>query len=266
MTFLRNLLIILALFVAAVYFGGSRFVAYSLEQWLGVPVSVGRLHWDLTNKRLTVSDVQISNPAGYSDNDMLTIPWFQIKWDTSGLNRGVIRVRLLKLLIDEVLLENPPSNIGLNIYQLRPIQKALGRDPGTKSKFSLPLMLIFKLAMVKIDKIIVSNPPGSTVEKPFSIKSVGLRDIKNSDDIVVRTALIILKDASLPVFVPVETKEPAQQETPIAKVSDSIQVYLAHLRTKINEWTEDFWKAADHYTGRLRRDTEKDYKEANKQF
>jgi hypothetical protein len=121
-----------AFFVAANLFGAMA-VGHILENAIGAPVSVGRLHVGIFSSSVGLYNVEIKNPKGFRERTLADIHEISVKYDLPAFFRGRAHFKAVRLDFEDVTIEKSGSQVNLlELGAVKGVTKGIGSGSGEK--------------------------------------------------------------------------------------------------------------------------------------
>jgi len=126
--------------LAVILWGGLNFfgamaLGHILENAIGAPVSVGRIHVGLFSSSVGLYNIQIKNPKGFHEETLADIHELSIKYDLPAFFRGRVHFKEVRLDFGDVTIEKNSSQV--NLMELGAV-KGMTRGVGSGRKEEKP--------------------------------------------------------------------------------------------------------------------------------
>lgn len=177
------LVLLLAVGVGGLYFYRNRLIRSAVESQanssLGVKTTLGSANLALFGGTLSLGDLKIGSPTGYTAEQMFTLGELGLGVNYSDLRKEPIRVS--KITIDKPAVMIEMVNGKFNFQALMD-QMGSGSPPQTKDgKPAEPVKMIIDELTLKDATVLLRAPPILPKEITVNIPSVTLKNIGNAD-------------------------------------------------------------------------------------
>jgi AsmA family len=176
------LLIILAIVITVKSLDGILRSAVQTEATnsLNLPTTLGGVDLSLLGGKLSLSDLAIASPKGFSAAQMFTLGTAAVNVSYGQLRGNPIRIDAITLDKPKIVIEQ--SGGKLNLQALTSNSASSSTPPSTESKSSSTMKLIInKLTISNADVTLRPDIPGIPAEIPLTIPTIDLQNIGNAD-------------------------------------------------------------------------------------
>ena len=210
-----GLLITVVLVVSIIYVGGSMILSKALEQVLGVPVSVGKLH--LSASEIGIYGLQVQNPKDFTEKTLASIPEIFVSISPAELFRKNIHIKQIRLNLDQITVERNSEN-KLNLTELAPLKKKpaapaepqKGPEPASpqeqKPKSQLQISVHIDEVVLNLGRaryVDSTNKSQPVVrEFPLDIQNATLHDVTDPGQVVRQVVLQTMQKVGLNAMFP----------------------------------------------------------------
>src|SRR3989338_308762 len=104
--------LVVAFFVVTNLFGAMA-LGRILENAIGAPVSVGRVHVGIFSSSIGLYKIKINNPKGFSEKTLAEIHEISVKYDLPAFFRGKVHLKTVRLGLGNMTIEKSPSRVNL---------------------------------------------------------------------------------------------------------------------------------------------------------
>ncbi len=214
---MKKILFIFVLLLAGLFLAldvvGSFLLRPVLENAIGAPVTLGRLHVDLFSSSAGLYDLKIKNPKGFREKTLADIHEISADYDLAAFFRGQVHLKTVRLLFGDVTIEKNGSQINLlELGAVKGITHGMGSGSGEAKPQkpeggSKPRAPKGKGPGLQIDEVLVSIGKARYVDssiEPHSVKEYDLgiheekfKDVTQASSLVKDIALFILRKIGL---------------------------------------------------------------------
>ncbi len=132
---MKKILIGLVVLVAALFMGvnlfGAMALGHILENAIGAPVSVGRLHVGIFSSSVGLYNIKIKNPKGFREKTLADIHEISMKYDLQAFFRGKVHLKAVRLDFGDVTIEKSTSQVNLlELGAVKGMTKGIGSGGG----------------------------------------------------------------------------------------------------------------------------------------
>jgi hypothetical protein len=188
---------------------GATIFSKVLTDAVGAPVKVGDVRLDLMGSRVSIQDLKIENPEGFTEKNLAVIPEISVAYDLPSLFKGVARLPEVILNFNQVVVEKNQQG-QINLMQLAPVSQATqgkpapGQDqPETPKEEQKEAGKAMTVQIDKVDlsvggaKYVDSANPSNSKELKINIEHQILKDVTNPRQITQQIVAIILKKVGM---------------------------------------------------------------------
>jgi len=155
------ILIIVAFFFITAAFIKNIVVKIILSQYLsktsGFTVNIKEVEINAVNDWINIRELKVYNPADFPDKVMIYIPQIYADYDLSGLLKGKVYLKELRLNLEELfIVKNEKKELNLNLIKaIKPTEE----DSQLQKKKERGHRLQIDLLKLKVGKVIYKNYP-----------------------------------------------------------------------------------------------------------
>ena len=214
---MKKIVILFVLALAGLFLAldvlGSLALRPILQNAVGAPVSLGRLHVDLLASTAGLYDLKIKNPKGFQEKTLAEIHEISADYDPAAFLRGKIHLKTVRLLFGDITIEKNGRQINLlELGAVKGITQGMGSGTGGGAKPPKPgegggKARAPKGPGLQIDEVLVSIGKTRYVDssvEPHSVKEYDLgiheekfKDVTQAPSLVKDIALFILRKIGL---------------------------------------------------------------------
>lgn len=134
------MVLVIAAGFAALQSLGHSLLAKALEEAIGVPVRISRVHLGLFNSEIGVYGLKVLNPEGFHEKTLASIPEIYFQYDLASFFTSRARIKTVRLSVEEITVEK--DRVGrVNLLELEAVKgaaKSLRRRPSPASREPVP--------------------------------------------------------------------------------------------------------------------------------
>jgi uncharacterized protein involved in outer membrane biogenesis len=178
---------------------------------LNLPTTLGGVHLSLVGGQLTLSDLNIGSPPGFSAPQMVSLGSAGVDVSYGELRDNPVRIDTITLDKPKIVIEQSGGKLNLQA-----LMSQSSTPPPSDSKGGQPMKLIInKLTISNADVSIRpgANIPGVPAEIPITIPSIELQNIGNADG---SSNGVAIKDVVMQVLTAIQSKAADSSELPPA--------------------------------------------------
>jgi hypothetical protein len=110
---------------------GAMTVGRILENAIGAPVSVGKVHVGIFSSNVGLYNIEIRNPKGFSEKKLADIHEISVKYDLWAIFLGKVHLKAVRLDFGDVTVEKSGSQVNLlELGAVKGITKGIGSGGG----------------------------------------------------------------------------------------------------------------------------------------
>lgn len=184
---------------------GALVLGKILENAVGAPVSVGRLHFGIFSSSAGLYNVEIKNPNGFSEKTLAVIREISAKYDLGSFFRRKIHLKEIRLDFGDVTIEKRSGKINLlELGAVRGITKGIGSG-SDDSKSGKPGAQ--KAPGIQMDEVYVNMGKARYVDSSMQTPAVkeydlGIHDetfkhVTNTQSLVKDIAFLVLRKVGM---------------------------------------------------------------------
>ncbi|MBN1689205.1 MAG: hypothetical protein JW893_08900 [Candidatus Omnitrophica bacterium] len=212
---MKKIIIGLVLLVAVLFVGvnlfGAMVLGHILENAIGAPVSVGRIHLGILSSRVGLYNIKINNPKGFHEKTLTDIHEISVRYDLGAFFRGKVHLKAVRLDFGDVTVEkNATSQVNLlELGAVKGITTGIGSGdgeakPGKPGEGKAGAQKGPKLQM---DEVVVNigkaryvdsaAEPPVVKEYDLGIHNETFKDVTNTQRLVKDISFLILRKVGL---------------------------------------------------------------------
>ncbi len=206
---MKKILIGLAVLVAAVFvcvnLFGAMVLGNVLENAIGAPVSVGRLHVGIFSSSVGLYHVKIKNPKGFREKTLTDIHEISIKYDLPAFFHGKVHLKTVRLDFGDVTIEKNASQVNLlELGAVKGMTRGMGsgggeakpEKSGTQKGSALQMDEVF-VNIGKTRYVDSSAEPPVVKEYDLGVHNETFKNVTSSQSLVKDIAFLILRKVGL---------------------------------------------------------------------
>ncbi len=208
---LLTFIFVVAVVVAAVYFFGAMALAHVLENAIGTPVSVGRLHLGLLSSEIGLYGLKIKNPEGkeFKEKTMADVNEISFKYVPADIFQGKIHITSMTLNFGDVTVEKGKGGVNLlEIGAIKGITSGIGsgkkeEKPGKTEPEKGKPSPAQKGPVLQIDEVLVNMgkaryvdsgaEPSVVKELDLAVHNEKIKDVTSGPALVKDLVFLILR-------------------------------------------------------------------------
>ena len=190
---------------AGVNLFGAMAVRHILENAIGAPVSVGRLHVGILSSSVGLYNVKISNPKGFSEKTLADIHEISAKYDLPAFFLGKVHLKAVRLDFGDETIEKSGSQVNLlELGAVKGITKGMGSGGG-KAKPGKPG--VQKGPVLQMDEVFVNigktryvdsaAQPPTVKEYDLGVHGETFKNVTDTRGLVKDIVFLILRKVGL---------------------------------------------------------------------
>ena len=200
-----GLVVLAAGFFIALNLFGSMAVGHILENAIGAPVSVGRLHVGLLSSSIGLYDIRINNPKGFQGKTLADIHEISVRYDLLAFLIGRVHLRSVRLDFGDVTIEKSASQVNLlELGAVKGITKGLGSGggatkpgkPGTQKAPKLQMDEVF-VNIGKVRYLDSSAQQPIVKEYDLGVHDQTFKNVTDAQSLVKDIVFLILRKVGL---------------------------------------------------------------------
>ena len=200
-----GLVVLVAVLFAAVNLFGAMAVGHVLQNAIGAPVSVGRLHVGIFSSSVGLYNIKIKNPKGFKEKTLADIHEISVKYDLPAFFLGKVHLRSVRLDFGDVTIEKSGSQVNLlELGAVKGITKGIGSGGGT-TKPGKPG--VQKGPALQMDEVFVNigkaryvdsaAQPPTVKEYDLGVHDATFKNVTNTQSLVKDIVFLILRKVGL---------------------------------------------------------------------
>ncbi len=206
---MKKIMIAIVLLVAAVFMGvhlfGAMALGHILENAIGAPVSVGRLHVGIFSSSVGLYNIKIKNPKGFHEKTLADIHEISMKYDLQAFFHGKVHLKEVRLDFGDVTIEKSASQVNLlELGAVKGMTKGIGSGggeakpgkPGAKKGPKLQMDEVF-VNIGKARYVDSAAQPSIVKEYDLGIHNEIFKNVTNTQSFVKDIAFLILRKIGL---------------------------------------------------------------------
>ena len=206
---MKKILIGLVVLAAALFVGvnlfGAMALGHILENAIGTPVSVGRLHAGIFSSSVSLYNIKIKNPKGFQEKTLADIHEISVKYDLQAFFRGKVHLKAVRLDFGDVTIEKSASQVNLlELGAVKGMTRGIGSGggetkpgkPGAQKSSGLQMDEVF----VNIGKArYVDSAAELPIVKEYDlgVHNETFKNVTNAPALVKDIAFLILRKVGL---------------------------------------------------------------------
>lgn len=128
------MVLVVVLFVGVNLFGAMA-LGHILENAIGAPVSVGRLHVGIFSSSIGLYNVKIKNPKGFREKTLAEINEISVKYDLKAFFGGRVHLKAVRLDFGDVTIEKSAGQVNLlELGAVKGMTQGMGSGGGGEAK------------------------------------------------------------------------------------------------------------------------------------
>ena len=160
-----------------------------------VPVRIGGVNLSFLSASIRIKNLEVSNPSGFPDRRMLSIPQIFIDFEPSELFKGRAHFKMVQLDLKEMIVEK--NNKGqLNVDAVKPTekQKSEAKQKAKTPEGGKPPKLLIDTLSISIGKVLYKDfsQGGSPMVETFDI-NIQNREYHNIDNPSAVVSLVMFE-------------------------------------------------------------------------
>lgn len=201
-----------AAFLVGMNFFGAMALGHILENAIGAPVSVGRLHVGILSSSVGLYDLKIKNPPGFSEKTLAEIHEILVEVDLPAFFLGKVHLQSVRLDFGDITIEKNASQVNLlELGAVKGITKGLGSGggggeakPGKPAEGKADAQ---KGPHLQMDEVLVnigkaryvdsSGQPSSVKEYDLGIHDEIFKNVTDTQSLVKDVSFLILRKVGL---------------------------------------------------------------------
>ena len=193
-------------FCMGVHFFGAMALGNILENAIGAPVSVGRLHVGIFSSSLGLYNIQIKNPDGFSEKTLADIHEISMKYDLPAFFHGKVHLKEMRLNFGDVTIEKNAGQVNLlELGAVKGLTKGMGSGggeakPGKTDEGKPGAQLQIDQAFVTIGKaryVDSAVKPPVVKEYDLGLHDEAFTNVTNTQSFVKDIVFLILRKVGL---------------------------------------------------------------------
>jgi len=206
---MKKIIITIVLLVAAVFVGvnlfGAMALGHILENAIGAPVSVGRLHIGIFSSSVGLYNIKIKNPKGFREKTLADIHEISVKYDLQAFFRGKVHLKAVRLDFGDVTIEKSASQVNLlELGAVKGMTKGIGSGgeeakPGKPDAHKGPELQMDEV-FVNIGKtryVDSAAQPSIVKEYDLGVHNETFKNVTNAQSLVKDIVFLILRKVGL---------------------------------------------------------------------
>jgi len=242
--------IVVGVIVLAFHFVGNTVLAKTIEDSVGAPVSIDKLHLGLLSSEIGIYGLRIENPDGFDEPLLATIPEIFVSYNLAGLLKKTIHIKEIRLNLDEITVERNASG-QVNVRELSALKQSAEKAPAKKETDGATSQAPEGKAglAVQIDKVDLSIGRARYVdaskekpvirEFPLGIKNAqfyNLTDPKQvTEQVIIKTVQQIGLNALMPDLSALQTSFDVQAASAIDAAKDAVGKFASKFNLPLSK-------------------------------
>ncbi len=131
-TIFKGIVLLLVLAVAGGYFFASTLLGKVMEQAIGAPVKVGRVHLGVFSNEVGIYGLKVENPDGFREKTLASVPEVYVNYDLPSFFTGKPHIKTVRLNVEEITVEKNPTG-QVNLLELKAMKSGPAKPSGQAS-------------------------------------------------------------------------------------------------------------------------------------
>ena len=126
-----TLAFLVVVFLVAVNLFGAVALGHVLENAIGAPVSVGRIHVGFFSSSVGLYNIKIKNPKGFREKTLADVHEVSVKYDLQAFFQGKVHLKEVRIDFGDVAIEKSASQVNLlELGAVKGMTKGIGSGAG----------------------------------------------------------------------------------------------------------------------------------------
>lgn len=196
-TLFKGIVLLLIIAVAGGYFFANTLLGKVMEQAIGAPVRVGRVHLGLFSSEVGIYGLRVENPEGFRERTLASVPEIFVQYDLPSFFTGKPHIRLVRVNVEEITVEKNPSGT-VNLLELKAL-KGPGAKPASGAEPPPPEVQIDQVVLNLGEARYVDYAAGSPVTRQFNlgVQNEVLHNVTQPQQVTKDIVVITLKKVGL---------------------------------------------------------------------
>jgi hypothetical protein len=198
---LIGLVVLVAALFAAIYLFGAMLCGRILENAIGSPVNVGRLHVGIFSSSIGLYNIKVKNPKGFREKTLADIHEISAKYDLQAFIRGKVHLKAVRIDFGDVTIEKSASQVNLlELGAVKGMAKGIGSGdrkakpgkPSVQKESALQMDEVF-MNIGKVRYVDSAAQPSTVKEYDLGVHDETFKNVTNAQVLVKDIVFLVLR-------------------------------------------------------------------------